>query len=406
MIDCVIKNGTVIDGTGSKGVRADVGIKNGRIIEIGKVTDGAKRTVDAEGKVVAPGFVDVHTHYDAQVSWDPALTPSSLHGVTTVVGGNCGFTLAPVVDSSIDYVTRMLACVEGMPVEALQTALKFDWRSYSEWLSKLEGNMALNAGFMVGHSTTRRMVMGEDWRRAATDAEIEKMAGLISESIDAGALGFSSSWGSAHSDHMGDPVPSRFADQDELLRLSSILRSKPGTSIEFIPPTVPAIFEDKTVKLMSSMSAAAGKSLNWNLVAVGLMADSCLDSRISTYDKAEEIGGKVVALALPIPLELYINLPTTIVFNPVAEFRKVLALPHTERLRALSDPNVRTDILQAIVKGGHEKRLSVNFANYFVVGVANPKLKSLEGRQIKDIAKDGNRTPFDIPEKTDCASTQ
>jgi N-acyl-D-aspartate/D-glutamate deacylase len=141
MIDCRIVNGTVIDGTGAPGIRADVGIDDGRIVVIGDVDEQAGEVIDADGCVVAPGFVDVHTHYDAQVMWDPTVSPSSLHGVTTVIGGNCGFTIAPIDDDSADYVMRMLACVEGMPVEALETALDFGWSTFGEWLGRLDGTL-------------------------------------------------------------------------------------------------------------------------------------------------------------------------------------------------------------------------------------------------------------------------
>ena len=134
MIDCRIVNGTVVDGTGAPGVAADVWIQDGRIAAIGDLDERAERVIDADGRVVAPGFVDVHTHYDAQVMWDPTVSPSSRHGVTTVIGGNCGFTIAPVDDDSADYVMRMLACVEGMPVEALEQALTFDWSTFGQWL--------------------------------------------------------------------------------------------------------------------------------------------------------------------------------------------------------------------------------------------------------------------------------
>src|SRR5262249_8115448 len=154
------------------------------------------------GLIVAPGFIDIHTHYDAQVLWDPSLTPSSLHGVTTVIGGNCGFTVAPVSKSSRDYVLHMLACVEGMPPESLADSLTWEWESFGQWLALLDGRVGLTVAFAVGHSTIRRLVMGDDWRRRATDDEIQSMENLVDAALDAGAIGFSSSWGERHADHL------------------------------------------------------------------------------------------------------------------------------------------------------------------------------------------------------------
>src|SRR4249920_708539 len=147
MLDCVIRGGDVIDGTGRPRRRADVGLRDGKIVSIGDVTEEASQTIDASGKVVAPGFVDIHTHYDAQAFWDTTLSPSPLHGVTTVIGGNCGFTIAPLEPEHADYLLHMLARVEGMPVGALQEGVPWNWRSFGEYLGKIDGTLAPNAGF-------------------------------------------------------------------------------------------------------------------------------------------------------------------------------------------------------------------------------------------------------------------
>ncbi len=209
MLDLIIRNGTVVDGTGAPGRRADVGVRDGHVATIGDVDDHAPREIDAEGKVVAPGFVDIHTHYDAQVFWDQTLSPSPLHGVTTVIGGNCGFTIAPLGSEHADYLLHMLARVEGMPVGALQEGVPWNWRSFAEYLDLIDGTLAPNAGFMVGHSTIRRVVMGERATQgAATDDDVAAMRGLLGQSLAAGGMGFSSSWARTHNDAAGDMVPS------------------------------------------------------------------------------------------------------------------------------------------------------------------------------------------------------
>src|SRR5688500_10406666 len=163
MLDHLIRGATIVDGTGSPSYRGDVGIRDGRIVSVGAVSEDAATTFDADGLVVAPGFVDPHTHYDAQLFWDPFATPSNVHGVTSVIGGNCGFTIAPIQrEEDADYLRKMLAKVEGMPLAALENGVSWGWESFGDYLKRLEGGIAVNAGFLVGHCAVRRYVMGDD----------------------------------------------------------------------------------------------------------------------------------------------------------------------------------------------------------------------------------------------------
>src|SRR5439155_22600523 len=214
MLDVRVIGGTVIDGTGAPGRRADIGISDGRVVAVGDVDEQAARTIDADGLVVTPGFVDIHTHYDAQLFWDPAATPSPFHGVTTVIGGNCGFTIAPVETTQADYLMRMLARVEGMPLESLSTGVPWgEWRTFGELLDKLDAiGPAVNAGFLVGHSAIRRCVMGDETDRAAKPDEIDAMTQLLDAALASGGLGFSSSKAATHNDAAGHPVPPRAAE--------------------------------------------------------------------------------------------------------------------------------------------------------------------------------------------------
>ncbi len=191
MFDEVIKGGTVVDGTGAPGRVADVGIRDGKVVEIGEISEPATVVTDATGKIVMPGVVDPHTHYDAQLMWDPTASPSSNHGVTTVIGGNCGFTLAPLRPdpAETDYLQEMMSRVEGMPLPALRE-IDWDWETFSDYLSKFEGSISVNAGFLVGHCALRRYVMGPDAvGNEATPEQIEAMVAELRKGIEAGGLG-------------------------------------------------------------------------------------------------------------------------------------------------------------------------------------------------------------------------
>ncbi|MBU6217437.1 MAG: amidohydrolase family protein, partial [Acidobacteria bacterium] len=193
--DLIIRNATVVDGTGAPGRIADVVVSDGRITAVtdpGVTPTGGAEELDATGSVVTPGFIDPHTHYDAQLFWDPTASPSALHGVTTVIGGNCGFTLAPLTPGDGDYVRRMMAKVEGMPLAALEQGIDWDWSSFEEYLDRLEGNLGVNAGFLVGHCALRRVVMGPEATTAdASPEQLDAMRELLAESLRAGGLGFS-----------------------------------------------------------------------------------------------------------------------------------------------------------------------------------------------------------------------
>ena len=207
MLDLLLRNGEIVDGTGRSRYRADIGIRDGRIVSIGDTDEPASRTLDCGGLIVAPGVIDIHTHYDAQLMWDPAASPSPFHGVTSVVAGNCGFSIAPLGENDADYIIEMMAVVEGIPRDTLRS-LPWDWLSFGDFLSRFVGNLGINAGFLVGHSTLRRAAMGAAAvDQEATEEQLATMATMLHGAIEAGALGWSGSRDDAHMDGDGHTVP-------------------------------------------------------------------------------------------------------------------------------------------------------------------------------------------------------
>jgi N-acyl-D-aspartate/D-glutamate deacylase len=393
VLDVAIVGGEVVDGTGRPRRRADVGIRDGRIVAIGELDEPARRRIDASGRIVAPGFVDVHTHYDAQVAWDPYLTPSPLHGVTTVIGGNCGFTLAPMEPEAVDYVTTMLARVEGMPLDSVRAGVDIRWRTFAEYLASLDGKTALNAGFLVGHSTVRRIVLGDDWRRQATDDEIGAMGRMVSDSVAGGALGFSSSWSETHNDAAGDPIPSRFASEEELLRLCSELRQHPGTFLEFLPLAAGPFPHERSL-LMAQMSVAAQRPLNWNLLTVRPdITDEAIQSRLGASDVATKHGGAVYGLTLPIPQTLHINLDSGFLFDSEPVWAEILGHPRDEKRRTLADPDVRRRLATTAAEAGRIW-YDVDRLRFESVGAAT--YADVAGRTIAEAARSRGVEPFDL----------
>ncbi|MFF7313440.1 amidohydrolase family protein [Streptomyces sp. NPDC008137] len=400
MLDHVIKGATVVDGTGTPGFTADVGIHDGRIAVIGRVTEEARTTEDASGLVLAPGFVDPHTHYDAQLFWDPYATPSLNHGVTTVAGGNCGFTLAPLNPErpeDADYTRRMMSKVEGMALVALEEGAPWSWHSFGEYLDALEGRIAVNAGFMVGHCALRRYVMGpEAVGGQPSEGQLAEMVRLLREAMDAGAWGLSTTQSTSHSDGDGQPVASRHAGPAELLALSRAVGEHEGTQIEAIVAGCLDQFSDAEIDLFAEMSAVAGRPLNWNVLTVDASVPERVPRQLLASEQARKAGGRVVALTMPILTPMNMSLGTFCALNLIPGWGPVLALPVPERIEKLRDPAVRAELLRRATskEAGVFRRLA-NFGRYVIGDTYSDANDGLTGRVVKDIAEERGQEPFE-----------
>src|SRR4051812_3708441 len=228
--DVLIRNGRIIDGSGMPGFHGDVAIKDGKIVEMGKLSGAAGQTVDAGGRVVSPGFIDNHCHYDAQVTWDPLCSFSCDHGATSVVIGNCSLSLAPVKKGKEKRMAEFLSYVEAIPMEVLGT-VEVDWESFPDYMDRLDRNLGVNVGTLIGHTAVRYYVMDEDCQtRAASDAELTQMQAVVRDGMESGALGLSVSRNRGHYDPQGVHIPALWADEKEIFALADVLREL-GTGI-------------------------------------------------------------------------------------------------------------------------------------------------------------------------------
>lgn len=402
MLDHLIRRATVVDGTGGPAYTADIGIRGGRIAVIaepGTVTEEAVTSEDASGLVLAPGFVDPHTHYDAQLFWDPYATPSMNHGVTTVAGGNCGFTLAPLHPDrpeDADYTRRMMSRVEGMALAALEEGVDWTWSTFREYLDALEGRIAVNAGFMVGHCALRRHVMGPDAVGGQpTPAQLDAMLALFHDAMDAGAWGLSTTQSSTHSDGDGEPVASRHALPEELLALSRAVGEHEGTQLEAIVAGCLDQFSDEEIDLFVDMTAAAGRPLNWNVLTIDAAVPERVPRQLIPSERARRAGGRIVALTMPILTPMNMSLGTFCALNLIPGWGEILALPVPERIERLRDPATRAEMLRRAdsKEAGVFRRLA-NFGRYVIGDTYSAANEGLSGRVVNDIAAERGQDAF------------
>jgi N-acyl-D-aspartate/D-glutamate deacylase len=399
-MDLIIANATILDGTNSPRYSGDVGVTDGRITSIapaGTLSDDGATVIDATGLILTPGFVDPHTHYDAQLFWDPTGSPSNVHGVTTVIAGNCGFTLAPLAPGDGDYTRRMMAKVEGMPLLALETGIDWNWSTFEEYLSRLDGNLGLNAGFLVGHCALRRKVMGEAAVEGeASDEQVEAMKALLAEAIEAGGLGFSTTLARTHSDGDGKPVASRWASESELLALAGVVSEHEGTTLEFASDGCLDGFSDDEVDFMIKFSKAGNRPLNWNVLTIDSHAPERYRNQLAAMDRCAEAGAKVVALTMPVIVGMNMSFLTYCALNMMPDWGPILGLPVDERIEKLRDPETRRFMEQraASPDAGVFARLT-GWDTYVIGDTFSEANEGLSGRRVGDIAAERGTGAFD-----------
>lgn len=385
MAELVIRGGTAVDGTGEPGRRADVAIDRGRISEIGDGLHG-ECELDASGCVVAPGFVDVHTHYDAQVFWDPALTPSCYHGVTTVIAGNCGFTLAPCRPEHRGLIARTLEHVEDMPLAALEAGIPWDFETFPEYLDSVERHgVALNYAAYVGHTAVRLFVMGDaGYERSATDTEIATMQEVVADAMLAGAVGFATSTSPTHNGDGGRPVPSRLASVEELVALTQPLRDLGRGVVEITPGEAVKHAE------LPELARKIGVPLTWSPIVA--IKDVPVHERLAEMNAAVRAEGYDMRPQVTCrPIVFQVTLAEPFGFGVVPIFAELIARSHAEKRDCYADAEWRARAQEALDTG---KFLRPNWANYRVAESENHP--ELEGRSIADLAAERGMKPLDV----------
>ncbi len=353
MHDLIVRGGTVVDGTGAPSFDGDVAVDDGRITEVGRVGGDAREVIDADGKLVTPGFVDVHTHYDGQVTWDPLLTPSSWHGVTTVVMGNCGVGFAPARPDRHDFLIGLMEGVEDIPGAALSAGIRWGWETFPEFLDFLDTQpLALDVGTQVPHGAVRAYVMGERGARnqAATSDDSAAMAVIVQEAIEAGALGVSTSRTIAHRAIDGEPVPGTFAAEDELFALGRALAAAGTGVFELAPAGVlgeDLAAADREMDWMRRLAREIDRPVTFALVQNDFDPDQwarMLDLALEVHEQGVPIRPQVAGR----PLGLLLGLQT---FHPLGDrpsYQAIAQLPLEERVARLQDPEVRAAILAEV----------------------------------------------------------
>jgi N-acyl-D-amino-acid deacylase len=381
--ETLIRGGAIIDGTGSLPRQADIGIAEGKISKLDKGSGAVLRTVDASGLVVAPGFIDPHTHYDAQICWDGATTPSSWHGVTTVVMGNCGVGIAPCRPQAREITMRDLVNVEAIPFEVLEAGITWDWESFPQYLdAAARRRPALNLAFLAPLTPFRHYVMGEaSMERAATAEETARIKALLGEALDAGAFGFSSTLLNQHMGYGGRPLACRNASREELKAYCNALRERGKGAIEIAMTKQLGVMDDPELELLDFMLAESGRPITF--IAMFDRDDISEAVRTSLRKAAPMIARGARPQTSPLPLTREVNMRNPFSFAGFPSWRRVFV----DKSKAAQAAVYRDPAFRAAFREDLKRPAGFgNWARITVHEVKNPKLKPLEGRTVAEIA--------------------
>ena len=389
--DLVIRGGRVVDGSGLPSYVADVGVKDGKVVEVGKLKDGAAKSIDADGLAVSPGFIDHHTHLDAQMLWDPYGTCEPQHGVTSVVMGNCGLSLAPVRQGIEDAIVKSFIRVEAIPRIALEQGVKWNWHSYGEYLDNFEGKLGINVGGLVGHIAVRHHAMGEEAvERTATGAEVQKMKGLVLDAMEGGALGMSTNRNDRHMREDGKPVSSRLADDDELFALCDVLGERNAGVIE----TILGRNKVEHFAWYHELAKRTQRPILWQSLQHRWSEPNLWREQLEAVEPIFKAGYQAYGLTHTVPLVRHFTLKDCQIFDEFPTWKNLMFLPVEVRKQAFADADTRTKLQYEI----DNLRLTNYHKRWDIPKVEKcfkPENQKFVGKTIAEMATMRNQAPID-----------
>ena len=389
--DLKIEGGTIVDGTGAPGYRGDVGIANGRIVALGRADAAARQTIDATGRVASPGFIDIHTHYDFQMFWDPMLSISSWHGVTSVVIGNCGFGIAPTRPEHRDLMAATMESVEGMDGRALREGLGEDWQfeTFPQLLDAIERRgIAVNIGALIGHTPVRLYVMGPDSvERTATAEEVALMVDIVREALDAGAIGFATSKTGMHVGFQGRPVPSRLANLDEIRALAGAL-GRAGRGL-----MMAAIGRGLFFKEFATIAEETGRPICWAALLAGMKGPGSHRSLLDRVTAQQAAGLEIYPQVMGRPIKFDMNMAEPFLMESLDSFKAVAAADREGKKRIYADLAFRASLNREI--GPHGMPPYGTPWQDSVISYC-PSAEELENRTLREVAAERQRDPLDV----------
>jgi N-acyl-D-amino-acid deacylase len=409
--DLLIKNGTIIDGLRMPAYRGDIGVRGGKIVAMGNVQGSATRVIDATGRIVAPGFMDIHTHYDAALSgglkWDPYATLSGWHGVTTVAIGNCGFGFAPVRPEDRERAMRRMERTESIPLSCMQAGMRWDWETFPEFLNSLDrGELGVNAASLVPYSPLRAWVLGNDAARdpkyKTKPEQVAEIKHILREGLQAGGFGFSASFSMANRDYDGGYLPTHVAPREEFLEMASVMREFNRGSIEW---TMGHALQGLGMDFLLELAKTSGRPVNWNAVIYDPTSPNTWREQLAWTEKAYK-EAPVLAVNICMPIEFEFTLETIGLFDQLPAWNEATVGTLEERKAKLADPARRPAMKRDMEKAptlmpgtspdGEQGQVRMfRWDETFIDDVHLAKNKSLKGRTIGEIAKEQGKHPID-----------
>jgi N-acyl-D-amino-acid deacylase len=387
--DILIKGARIYDGSGLPSFLGDVAVRDGRIVETGRIGGAAKRTINADGLAVSPGFIDFHTHLDAQLLWDPLATSSCFHGVTTVIPGNCALALAPCKEQDRETLLKSFERVEAISLDALRAGVKWGWTTFPQYLERLRGHLGVNVAALMGHCALRQFVMGgAAMERAATPAEIHQMKEVLKAGVRAGAIGFSTNQNPVHMYADGTPIQSRFANDEEIIELASALGEINQGAVQIsrgsLGVSVPI---PESLKLFEEISSRSGRPVIWQSIAHRWDKPNewrvLLDAAKETIDR----GIQSYPLCNARLFNNRLTMKNAQVFDDLPTWKTILFLPLEARIAALQDKETRKKMRYEAVEETKSSRFSRRWDLVYLINAVKPENKHLEKRSVAEIAR-------------------